>query len=200
LDAGRLIRWDLQQYRDRDVTLALTISANTNAVPLTWRGCRFHSAISNLPPNGKPLQPDVLLTSLEPLRVNTERPTLGPTRNCIAAAGRKRPPISFLGQTYANGWGMRTTSRLTFAVLPSYRRFVALAGCCTKKAGPFRVKLDGTEVWASERMDQTTPAVQVDIDIPPGATRLQLELNKIGGSPGNGAWAHAGFMLHPREE
>jgi hypothetical protein len=193
LDNGRLIRWDLQQYRNGDVKLALTIRAGGQPVEVTWRNCRFHSAIENLPPTGEPLRPDVLLTSLRPLRVASMRPGHEPTINCIATSGGRRPPITFLGQVFANGWGMRTNSRLTFDIQPSYKRFVAVAGCCTKKAGPFRVLLDGKEAWASEKREETQPAVQVDVPIPPGTRRLTLELDRFGGTPAAGAWANAGF-------
>jgi hypothetical protein len=196
IDTGRLVRWNLQEYRGRDVRLDLTISPGPTPQELIWRSCRFHSAIGNLPPEGRPRQPDVRLTSLKPTKTYSVRPTFSPVVNCVFAAGGRRPPITFLGQRFANGIGMRSDSHLVYAVDPSYRRFVAVVGCCSKKAGPFRVLLDKEEVWTTGRLNDTDPAVQVDVEIPPGAGHLTIAVDKAGGAPGIVAWADAGFVVH----
>lgn len=195
VDTGRLIRWNLQDHRGRDVKLELTLVPGPKPVETIWRSCRFHSAISNLPPGGEPHQPDVRLTTLKPVKTYSVRSTFTPVINCVFATGGRRPPITFLGQRFANGIGMRSDSHLVYAVDPSYRRFVAVVGCCSKKAGPFRVLLDKEEVWSTGRLNDTDPAVQIDVEIPPGTRHLTIEVEKAGGAPGIVAWADAGFIL-----
>jgi hypothetical protein len=195
VDTGRLIRWNLQEYRGRDVTLDLKIAPGPKPADLIWRSCRFHSAVSNLPAEGKPLQPDVRLTSLKPTKSYSLRPGFSPAINCVFATGGRRPPITFLGQRFDNGIGMRSHSWVVYTVEPSYRRFVAVVGCCAKKAGPFRVLLDQEAVWSTGRLNDTDPAVQVDIEIPHGTGHLTIEVDKAGGAPGIVAWADAGFIV-----
>jgi len=43
-------------------------------------------------------------------------------------------------------------------------------------------------------MDEETPAVQVNVEIPPGTRRLTIELDPNDGGPGYAVVAHAGFV------
>ena len=193
LDAGLLVRWDLQEYHGQAVELSLTIGPTQKSPGFAWRGCRLNSAIRNLPPEGRPLTPDVPLTSLEPVDVYSRKMGFPPARNRLPGRGSSLP-IAFLGQPYEDGYAMIRDSRITFALDPSYRGFVAVAGCCHESAGPFRVQLDDRDVSTTGPMNETMQAVQVQVEIPPGAKKLTLTIGKEGSPQGVGAWAMAGFI------
>jgi len=193
-DEGVLLRWDLSGFRGKPVRLGLRIAANRQAPEVVWREGRLRSAIGNLPEDGRPLKPDVLLTSLEPLQVEAPSQYMEPRPNGLPVGRTKDKPFTFLGQAFGEGWGMRSGSAMTFRLEPAYRRFVAVVGCSENKAGPFRVLLDGREAWSGPVMDEETPAVQIDVEIPPGTKKLTIRAEREGGSVGYAAFAEAGFV------
>jgi hypothetical protein len=195
--SGAILHWDLQAYRGRSVQLALSISPEKDkrkTAGLLCHRCALRSAIGGLPPERKPPLPDVPLPSLKPLAMRTFKYRRDPTPNALPGSGRWVAPIRFLGQRFDNGYGMVRDSSITFAVEPSYRRFVAAAGCCMYYAGPFEVLLDDKVAWESPLLHVATPATQVDVAIPPGTKNLTLRLGSSGHSGGSGAWANAGFI------
>jgi hypothetical protein len=103
-------------------------------------------------------------------------------------------PIRFLGRTFAGGYGMMHASGVSFAVEPAYRRFVAVVGCCENRAGPFEVLLDDQVAWSAAMLDASEPALQISVDIPPGAKKLTLRVGDDGALGAACAWANAGFM------
>jgi hypothetical protein len=194
-DEGVMLRWDLSAFRGKPVRLELRIGPNRQAPEVVWREGRLRSAIGNLPEEGRPLEPDVLLTSLRPLQVEAPSQYTEPRVGGLPVGRTKHDPLTFLGQPFAEGWGMRSGSAMTFGLEPAYRRFVAVVGCSENKAGPFRVLLDGREAWSSPVMDEETPAVQIDVEIPPGTKKLTIRADRDGGSVGSAAFANAGFVV-----
>jgi len=193
-DEGLLIRWDLSPFRGKSIRLELCIAPNRAAPEVVWREGRLRSAIGNLPEGGWPLEPDVPLTSLEPLETEAPGLHVEPRAGGLPIGKSRQEPLVFLGQPFNDGWGMRSGSAMTFPVEPAHRRFVAVVGCSQNKAGPFHVLLDGHEAWTGPIMDQETPAVQIDVAIAPGTKRLTIRADRDGGSVGYAAFASAGFI------
>ena len=194
---GAILHWDLRAYRGRSVQLALGIAPESKDRPaagLVWRRCALRGAISGLPPEGRPPLPDVPLTSLKPLETTVNKDRRSPTADAMPTYSRTFRPIRFLGQRFDGGYGMINGSSITFAVEPSYGRFVAAAGCCTYYAGPFQVLLDDKVAWETYAMHVAMPATQVDVAIPAGTKKLTLRIGGSGHGAGSGAWANAGFI------
>jgi hypothetical protein len=185
--------WDLQAWRGQEVTLSLVLRGQTEQNDITWRGLNVRSAIANLPAEGHAIEPQTLLTDLTPTASSVPAQRNSPTKNGVPP-GKVPDPIRFLGQHFANGFGFVRSSSATFALDPSYKRFVAVAGCCTDKAGPLRVLVDGRVIWERPLISALSPAEQIDLPLPAGAKTLTLEVGSDGGSGGKAAWANAGFM------
>jgi len=192
--SGMLLYWDLQEYRGRTIQLALSIAPAKNSETILWHQCALKGAIANLPPDGQPLVPDVPLTSLKPLSASSVKERMEPTPSRLPAPGKWSWPIRFLGQRFENGYGMLRNSSVTFAVEPSYQRFVAVVGSCAHLAGPFQVLLDDKVAWDGGVLDSLSQAVQMSVDIPPGTKKLTLRLGEDGHSGASGAWVSAGFL------
>jgi hypothetical protein len=189
--------WDLSRWRGQEVSLELTLRGTASRSEIAWRGLSLRSAIGNLPASGQPLKPQVALTSLTSLNEFGRRPPPGsPLPNAIPVVGsRVGEPIRFLGQPFTGGYGMGRNSSISFPLKPEFRKFVAVAGCCLQVAGPLQVLIDDQIVWERTLVNSLSPAEQIEIDIPPGATKLTLQ----NGRPedwwyGYAAWAEAGFM------
>jgi len=190
----RTVRWDLQSYRGRAVRLGLNVSFDRHPKGLVWHECIVKSAIANLPPGGQPLRPQIPLTSLQPLAASAQEGGPKPTPNRLPTPGKALVPITFLGQRFENGYGMFGGSTISFPVDRSYKRFVAVVGCCSGRAGPFQVLLDDQVTWETGAMDCSMQTLQMGIDIPPGTKTLTLETTSEGHHPGYSAWVNAGFV------
>lgn len=189
--------WDLSRWRGQEVNLELTLRGTLERSEIAWRGLSLRSAIGNLPASGRPLQPQVALTSLASLDGGARRPPPGsPLPNAIPVAGsRMGEPIRFLGQPFTGGYGMGRNSSISFPLKAEYRKFVAVAGCCLQVAGPMQVLIDDQIVWERTVFNSLTPAEQIEIDIPAGAAKLTLQNGRTENWwYGYCAWAEAGFM------
>ena len=188
--------WDLSRWRGQEVNLELTLRGSLERSEIAWRGLALRSAIGNLPASGRPLQPNVALTSLAAPGSGKRPPSGTPMPNAIPVVGsRFGEPIRFLGQPFTSGYGMGRNSSISFPLKTEYRKFVAVAGCCLQVAGPLQVLIDDQVVWERDLVSSLSPAEQLEIDIPTGAQKLTLQ----NGRPedwwyGYAAWAEAGFV------
>jgi len=190
------VRWDLQAFRGRPVELRLSLAPEQETKPqaVLWHRCVLKGTIQNLPPDGQPLVPDVPLSALTPVEAHSAAAGLAPTPDRVPAYGRSKPPISFHGQQFDSGYGMSRQSEVHFPVDPSYRQFVAVAGCCQDSLGPMEVLLDDEVAWSVDLLREEDPAVQIRVDVPQGTKTLTLRVGDRSTGPGRGAWANAGFL------
>lgn len=177
--------WDLQDYRGREVELTLTIRRPANREML-WRDLRFRAAVGQLRP-GQPLQPDVPLSAVKPLA------RFGESGYEIDALPDSREPLTIVGQLFKKGLGMSREARVSFPLQAEFKRFVALVGAARNRAGPFRVLIDGEQVWSQGTVESVVSGREVVVDIPAGAKVLSLETGD-GSYTGFAVWANAGFM------
>lgn len=184
--------WDLQAWHGRPVMLELAIGG-PHRVEMIWRSLALRSAVSNLPADGRTRRPDVPLTSLKPVDEPAgefNRPIMG-----SIPINREGEPIRFLGKIFSDGYGMGRNSRISFAILPSFRSFVAVVGCCQQAVGPLKILVDDRVVWQRPVLSSLWPAEQIEIPLPPGAKRLTLQTGTSGLYYGFAAFANSGFML-----
>jgi hypothetical protein len=184
--------WDLQAWQGQAVTLELTIGG-PHRVEMIWRSLALRSAVSNPLPGGRIRQPDVPLASLTPL----DEPAGDFNRPMVGAIPitREGEPIRFLGKRFRDGYGMGRNSRVSFAILPNFRRFVAVVGCCQQAVGPLQILIDDQVVWQRPVLSSLWPAEQVEIPLPPGAKRLTLQTGTSGLYYGFAAFANSGFIV-----
>jgi hypothetical protein len=194
--SGVLLRWDLQEFSGREVQLTLSLRGDAAAEPVLWHSFGLRAAVAGLAADGHPLRPDVPLLSLKPTGKTATKSNMLPVANELPHYGRHEVPIRFLGRKFANGYGMCSTSALVFAVEPNYKRFVALVGCSAGNVDDFQVVLDDgkTAAFSSGPMDEMMAAVQVDVELPPGTTKLTLKMLDGRYSSSAGGWAEAGFI------
>jgi hypothetical protein len=183
--------WDLQAWRGQEVTVRLTLRGDARKNEIVWRGFGIRSAVSNLPPDGRPLACDVPLTALAPLSSEASGARLLPMKNGVPGS---RDAIRFLGQTFTGGYGMRENTSIAFPLAPEYRRFVAIVGCCHLGIGPVQLKIDDEVVWQQPMLRGLSPAEQIDIEIPAGSKTLTLLAGPKGPYNGQLGWTHAGFV------
>jgi hypothetical protein len=151
--------------------------------------------VSNLPADGRPIVPDVLLDGLEPTAVR-----IGHSRDDRYQPGKLSDgrPLAIRDYPFSHGFGTPGESEITFPLTSEYKRFVAVIGLCPQSidVGPFEILFDGEPHWTSgaERFGRNSPAAQIDVPIPPGHKSITL---RTLGREGYGAWAQAGFMRRP---
>jgi hypothetical protein len=185
--------WDLAPWRGQEVNLTLSLAGQKESNEIAWRGLSVRSAVSNLPESGQPLGFDVPLTSLVPLD-QPEAPLRGAPIKDGLPDGRNPSPIRFLGQRFSGGYGMKPNSSISFPIAPGYRKFVAVAGCASKVAGPLAALIDGRVVWERRLASNLSPAEQLELEIPAGAKTLTLQTGPGGSAYSYAAWAEAGFV------
>ena len=81
--------------------------------------------------------------------------------------------------------------RVSFAIEPEYRRFVAVAGCAQKAAGPARVLVDGVALWERRLLLALDPAEQIDV------VQRQHPGPQGGSGGGHGGELAGATHLHP---
>ena len=182
-----------------------------------------------------PPRPDVHLADIVPSSVLG--PGHSPSDHSHRFSPGSRPPQSHLsnrgqplelgGRTYTHGLGVHAPSRVAYAVDPSWKRFVAVAGIDenlrhTNNASDlgclssvvFRVLLDGEVAAESPLMRFLHPPWHFDVPIPAGTRQVVLVAHP--GRDGNredvANWVDAGFVTggppahptahtaHPRAE
>jgi NPCBM/NEW2 domain len=184
--------WDLSPWRGREVKMQLTLGGSLAKNEIAWRGLSIRSAMMNPPVDSATTQPDVALTSLDPIEGEPAAGRSHPLKDAIPQSDGEQP-IRFLGQPFTGGYGVARNSSIQFALKPDYKRFVAVAGCCLQMAGPLRVLIDERVVWERATVSSLAPAETIDVPIPPGAKALTLQFGD-GPHYGLAAFARAGFM------
>ena len=117
-----------------------------------------------------------------------------PTADRSAAA----LPLRLEGRAFARGFGVRAPHRMTFAVPPGARAFVAKCGVDDASPGGmagFSVRVDGRLVWASGPR-KLGGLARVYVPLEAGASRVELVVDDGGNGPANDAadWADAGWL------
>lgn len=151
--------------------------------------------VADLPESGKTIKPQVPLSSLKPIEVKYKDADKKPLAAGKTTEGK---PLSILGWTYADGYGLPAgESVIKVALDPSWTKFVAVVGLCDgwQGTGPYEVLLDDQVVWQSltpAQLGRTDEARQVIVHLPPGHKVLTLRVDKK--NQAGAAWADAGFM------
>jgi hypothetical protein len=189
--------WILQRHIGREATVALQFTPHGDAAAtpagMIWRTVQFRPLIENLPADGKPIVPDVPLTSLEPAARK------GPSADKSAQEPGKLSngePLAVFGYPFEQGFGTRCNVTLTYKLDPSWRRFVVVVGLADswQAVGPYEILLDDEPHFVTESPSQfgrNTPGQQLDVEIPPGHKSITL---RVKGTDSEAAWANAGFM------
>ena len=186
--------WDLSRWRGQEVELELSLGGEQERNEIAWRGISLKSAVANLPDTAIPIASDVKLVSLKPIGTSSQRGRGDPVKDALPVGGRNPPPIRFLGQQFTGGYGFMRNSSIRFPLAPEYRKFVALAGCCSQVAGPLQVLIDDKVVWERPVLTSLQPAEQIALDIPAGAKTITLQTGAEGSYNGFSAFANAGFV------
>jgi hypothetical protein len=161
---------------------------------VVWRRVALSPLVEDLPSGGKPLVPDVPITSLTPLETRLR----GQNKPWKIQAGKliDGRPLTIRGVPFASGFGAPSESDFTYKLDADWKRFVAVLGLADgwQSAGPYQILLDGKPHWqnpASEGYGRNSPGRQIDLLIPPGHKTITLRML---GRECFGAWAAAGFM------
>jgi hypothetical protein len=185
--------WPLAARFGNEITLTIKAERDpqlNDGRSLIWRSLALLPLVENLRPDGKILEPDVLLRELKPASVIWHPQDKGkrPTETSLPEPG----PRTICGLRLPNAYSITNGMQMTYRLEPSFRQFVAVVGSESPyHRGPFIVQLDGKEVWRSgEAVDQHR-LEQVVVDIPPGAKALRLTVEH---NMTNGVWGQAGFM------
>ena len=106
----------------------------------------------------------------------------------------ERVELNVRGWNFAEGYGVPTGSEITYALDPSWKRFVAVIGLADgwKGAGPYQIIVDDEIIWSSHHhYNRNRQGEQMNVELPTGGKTITLKM--LGESSG-GAWAHAGFL------
>jgi len=157
---------------------------------LAWEAFGFGPLIRNLPPGGRPIEPDVPLTTLTPAAFDREE---GSDTKLIANRTTRGEPIVFRGVTMTGGYGLGPHEAITYDLKPAYRRFVAVIGITSVASfDDAEIRIDGELVWRSRSYQSGTLPEQIDLEIPPGASTLQINRGHRGEALMG--VVHAGFV------
>jgi hypothetical protein len=151
---------------------------------------RLQPLVRNLPPGGRPIRPDVPLTSLTPLKAICRNKPI----KLLPGKYTSGDDLKMRLWPFDRGYGVPTGSEITYRLDPAWRSFVAVIGLCDgwKGAGPYQILLDGEPHWNSaQSYARNDPGRQINVPIPPGRKTITLRLQ---GDDSGGAWACAGFL------
>lgn len=189
--------WILGDFASREVTVSIVATPHRTvrqpAPLIVWEMATPRPLIEGLPPSGRPLAPDVPITALKPIKIKSEHDVKLDIQRGKLVDGQ---PLCVCGYPLDEGFGAPTGSEITYALDPSWGRFVAVIGLADgwQGAGPYQILLDGEPHWSnspSKAFGRNDPGQQIDVVIPPGHKTITLV---IGGRESQGAWAHAGFV------
>jgi hypothetical protein len=193
--------WDLGRFNGQKVTLELLVHPiRKEGKPLPYlvlEDMRLRSVIYEV--NGEeatPIAPDIHLESITPTAVDLfeEGARLQPGKHVNGQ------PIKVGHFPFPTGIGVPEGSTLTYALDPSWKRFVSIVGYTTvnwAEVGPYEVFFDDQPAWTNTDPIQYHwwhRGTQVDVAIPPGAKTMTLKLAE---GNAHGAWALSGFMTQP---
>jgi hypothetical protein len=189
--------WILWQHVGKQavVTLQLTPQGDGNSQPagVLWDTVEFRPLIEDLPGNGRPIVPDVPLTSLEPAAVTGGGIDASKLRRGMLTNDRE---LNVRDYPFEEGFGTPCNVSLTYPLDMSWRRFVAVVGLADgwQDVGPYEILLDGEPHFQTAdpaHFGRNSPGRQLDVEIPRGCNTITL---KVSGSDSQAAWANAGFM------
>lgn len=185
--------WDLQKFRDQEVSLELTISGG-KGYSLVWADSSLRSAIGNLPASGELPKPDVALTDLPIVETSDVRGRGEPFKDMLPYTPKHREPIRFLGQVRTGGYGMIRNTYYAVDLKPEYRKFVAVVGGVKLSSGPMRVMVDDKVLWEKGKVNALAPAELIELTLPANGKRLTLHCGSDGSYDSAAAWSDAGFV------
>lgn len=185
--------WDLQKFREQEVTLELTINGG-RGYNLVWADSSLRSAIGNLPVTGELPKVDVRLTDLAIVEASEVRGRGEAIKDMLPYTLRYREPIRFLGQVRTGGYGMIRNTFYAVDLKPEYKKFVAVVGGVKLSSGPMRVMVDGRVLWEKARVNALAPAELIELALPTGGKRLTLLCGADGSYDSAAAWSDAGFV------
>ena len=192
--------WNLHAFMDQEITLTAQIVL-PNAGKYRMHGITFGEfnvvpLIQSLSNTGQAMVPEVPLSSLKPVAFSI------PGRDDLPPVGKvdEKTPLAIATATFDDGYCLPADSKLTYAVEPDYRRFQAVLGMTSgnlARIGPVEIVVDEELIWTSKsvisdhgRFWKNTRAFQLDLEIPMGATSLQI---KTGSGSSSLTLAHPGF-------
>lgn len=112
-------------------------------------------------------------------------------------------PLTIDGKRYEYGLGMHADSEVTYAVKPSYARFVAVAGLDDEvmKYRNYRNTMVIFQVWTDDRLMAESPEMMTEenriwyVDVPLPANTKTIKLKVVGfGGVDHADWVDAGFV------
>jgi hypothetical protein len=196
-------RWTLGPFADQEIELAVLVHPMYDGeyeVPgIVWDHISVLPIIRNLPPDGKPIKPDVPLTSLKFLEYQAAdgAHTIQPGK---LTNGK---PLTIRGYPFDDGFGILggDLHKVEVHLDETWRRFVAVVGLAdgANEVGPFEIWLDDQLHWPTDENGgesasfvRHTTGLQIDVEIPPGHKKLTLRLK--GRADSHGGWANVGFL------
>ncbi|HAY79007.1 MAG TPA: hypothetical protein DCY79_04300 [Planctomycetaceae bacterium] len=188
------VAYSLGEYVGKKVQLTVTVhpvgDEHAQLCGLLWGELSLSPFIQNLPDDGKPLQPDLVLTTLASLSVESEREDA--LKSLLAEPSAKLRWFA-MDDSVAMPADVQAIS---CDLDPRSKRFVACIGPSgfSSEVGPFEVWVDDKLVWQSGRITRLIKAQQIDIRLPakPGK-RLTLRVKNQGNHPAT--WGKAGFVF-----
>ena len=200
-------KWTLGPFADQDVELSVVVQSG-GAYPRTegikpngvvWQRVLIGPIVRNLPKTGQPIMPDVPLTSLRFLEVQT--PSGAQTLDRGKLSNGK--PLAIRGYPYRDGFGILGGGRhkVTVYLDQGWGRFVAVVGLAdgAQSVGPYEILLDDQLHWSSGSANGKSPSfgrhqtgLQVNVEIPPGHKTMTLRVQ--GHADNYAGLAHAGFL------
>lgn len=189
--------WIFAEYAGKEVDMAMVFTPDTkksdkHPEPVAVIAASLLPLVRNLPSSGEPISPDVALESLKPTAVEN----IPDGYEFKAGKLTNGEPLALRNWPMNKGIGAPTGGRLTYALDPKWKRFVAVIGLAegSTAAGPYQVVVDGDILWESiepNDFGRNTQGEQIDVALPDGAREIIL---KMDGREAFGAWAHAGFV------
>ncbi len=184
----------LHECAGQDVELEVTVNKyrrdKGDGRGIVFGPLQLQPLVRHLPADGQPIEPDVPLTSLVPVRAVHKKKPL----TLVAGKVGEEQALNVRDWQFTAGYGVPTGSEITYALDSDWHMFVAVIGLAEgwHGAGPYEILLDGKPHWASEaayaRNDQ---GEQIAVPIPPGHETITL---RVLGEESGAAFAHAGFM------
>lgn len=185
-------QFDLARFVGGRHTIALSVSPleekGGRPYGILWGHASLLPLIDDLPSDLQPLRPQTSLAGLVPVK-NDKKVKL-------ATGKLNGKPLTIRGIEFSDGLGLPAGTELSYALDPSWRRFVAVIGLAEGWQGvTFEIQLDGKPHWKSTGdFDRNTPARQINIVLPEGHDVFTLRIASNGSFGGLG---NAGFRTEP---
>jgi hypothetical protein len=143
--------------------------------------------IEDLDDTGKPLTPDIELTTIQP-KILPEKATW---KTGLTHHNR---PLSIFQLEFSSGTGILKNTDYEFKLDPKWTEFVAVIGLAEGwfSVGPYTILLDGQPHWTSEtKFDRNSPAKQIRVPIPAGHQTMTI---RVAGRESLAGLGNAGFL------